>query len=176
MGRSLGRRLRSALVSTVLQLTEGLPEIEYAPGDVVIAQGTRTGSIWILVSGSLHVRRDDQQISTITRPGAVFGEISLLLDQEHGATIVAAEPTVMRLAADGVRLFDEHAGFSRLVASDLARRLDALTIYLADVKRQYGNAPGIDMVTDVLQHLSRVPTSSTPAARPVSARDPDPEY
>ncbi len=158
----------------MLQLTEGLPEVEYAPGDVVIAQGTRTGSIWILVSGSLQVRRDDQQISTITRPGAVFGEISLLLDQEHGATIVAAEPTVMRLAADGVRLFDEHAGFSRLVASDLARRLDALTIYLADVKRQYGNAPGIDMVTDVLHQLSRMPAATT--ARPVSARDPDPEY
>lgn len=160
----------------MLQLTEGLPEVEYAPGDVVIAQGTHTGSIWILVSGSLQVSRDGQQISTIARPGAVFGEISLLLDQEHGATIVAAEPTVMRLAADGVRLFDEHAGFSRLVASDLARRLDALTIYLADVKRQYGNAPGIDMVTDVLQQLSRMPASTNPAARPVSARDPDPEY
>jgi CRP/FNR family transcriptional regulator, cyclic AMP receptor protein len=160
-------------VSTVLQLTEGLPEVEYAPGDVVIAQGTRTGSIWILVSGSVHVRRDDQQISTISAPGAVFGEVSLLLDQEHGAMIVAAEPTVMRVAADGVRLFDDHVGFSRLVASDLARRLDALTIYLADVKRQYGNAPGIDMVSDVLQQLSRLPASS---ARPVSARDPDPEY
>ena len=157
----------------VLDLTDGLPEVEFAPGDVVIAEGARTGSIWILVSGSVNVRRGGESISTITHPGTVFGEISLLLDQPHGATLIAAEPTRMRLAEDGMELFEQLPEFCREVAAGLARRLDALTIYLADVQRQYGAAPGISMVTDVLQHLASAPVSTV---RPVSARDPDPEY
>jgi len=163
-------------VNPVLELTEGLPEVEYAAGDLVIEEGTRTGSIWIIVSGSVNVRRGTEQISTISRPGSMFGEISLLLDQPHGATVEAAEPTLMRLAVEGIELFDQHAGFSRLVATELARRLDALTIYLADVKQQYGAAPGIAMVSEVLHELARRPSSSVPSVRPVSTRDPDPEY
>ncbi len=163
-------------MATVLELTEGLPEVEYAPGDVVIEEGTRTGSIWILVSGSVNVRRGSTAISTNSQPGSVFGDVSLLLDQPHGATVEAAEPTVMRYAADGVHLFDRYVGFSRMVATGLASRLDVLTAYLADIKQQYGAAPGIAMVSDVLRHLAAQPVSSVPAVRPVSARDPDPEY
>lgn len=125
------------------------------------------------LDGELEVRRDDQQISVLDRPGTTFGEISLLLDQAHGATVVATVPTRMRRAADGAALFDQHPEFARLVATELARRLDSLTVYLADVKRQYGAAPGIAMVTDVLRHLSQQRAETT---RPLSARDPDPEY
>lgn len=160
----------------VLELTEGLPEVAYSVGDIVIEEGSRTGSIWIMVSGSVNVRRGTEPISTISRPGSVFGEVSLLLDQPHGATVEAAEPTRMRLAVDGHELFDRHPVFSRSVATDLARRLDSLTIYLADVKQQYGAAPGIAMVSGVLEQLAQRPASSVPSTRPVSARDPDPEY
>lgn len=157
----------------MLALTEDLPEVAYDTGQTVIAEGTRTGSIWILVSGSLNIRRGDEPISVIRQPGAVLGEISVLLGQDHGATVEAAEPCRLRWAADGARLFETHAAFAMLVAADLARRLDSLTIYLADVKRQYRGAPGLTMVSDVLQHLSQ---RTAPDVRPVSARDPDPEY
>jgi CRP-like cAMP-binding protein len=160
-------------VSTLLALTADLPEVSYAPGDVVIEQGTRTGSIWILVSGAVDVRRGDQHISTVDTAGASFGDISILLDQPHGAGVVAARPTVMRHAADGAALFDQHAGFARLVAASLARRLDSLTIYLADLQRQYGTAPGLSMVADVLRHISQ---QSGDDVRPVSSREPDPEF
>lgn len=168
-------------VSAVLSLTADLPEVDYADGHVVIAEGTRTGSVWVLVDGAVRVHRAGQQISTIDRPGATFGEISLLLDQAHGATVVAAGPTRMRLAHDGAQLFDRHPEFARLVAAELARRLDSLTGYLADVQRQYGGAsgaPGLSMVTDVLHHLAQHPDTQhlNEAERPVSARDPDPEY
>lgn len=166
-------RTTLAAVAELLTLTDDLPEVTYAPGDVVIHEGTRTGSIWVLVSGAVDVLRGDQHISVVDRPGASFGEISILLDQPHGASVVARVPTVMRVAADGARLLDERPGFGRLAATSLARRLDALTIYLADVQRQYGAAPGIAMVTDVLRHISQ---QSGPEVRPTSSRDPDPEY
>lgn len=157
----------------MLSLTTDLPEIEFAPGEVVIAEATRTGAIWILVSGAVTVRRGAEPISVLSRPGTVLGEISLLLDQPHGATVEAAEQAVLRFAADGAALLERHASFSRLVATDLARRLDALSVYLADIQRQYDGAPGLRMVSDVLRHLS---SQAPQATRPVSVRDPDPEY
>lgn len=160
-------------VSGLLLLTVDLPEVEFAPGEVVLAEGTRTGAIWVLVSGAVEVLRGDQHISIVDRPGASFGESSILLDQPHGATVVATAPTVMRRARDGAQLLSERPGVALLVAAGLAQRLDALTIYLADVQRQYGSAPGISMVGEVLRHLSQQPVLDD---RPVSVRDPDPEF
>ena len=60
-----------------------------------------------------------------------------------------------------------------LVAQGLAERLNFVTTYLADLKHQYGNAPGLSMVSDVLHRLGH---RQGPVARPGSARDPDAEY
>ena len=61
----------------------------------------------------------------------------------------------------------------RLVAVGLAERLDFVTSYLSDLKHQYGDAPGLAMVSDVLKQLA---LRQAPLARPGSARDPDPDY
>jgi len=45
--------------------------------------------------------------------------------------------------------------------------------YLADLKHQYGDAPGLAMVSDVLSKLSQ---HTGPAAQSGSAREPNPEY
>ena len=55
----------------------------------------------------------------------------------------------------------------------LAERLNFVTTYLADLKHQYGDAPGLAMVSDVLSQLSQ---RQGAVARPGSARDPEPEY
>ena len=60
---------------------------------------------------------------------------------------------------------------TRLVAIGLAERLNLVTTYLADLKHQYGDAPGIAMVGEVLARLAE---RQAPPARPGSARDPDP--
>jgi CRP/FNR family cyclic AMP-dependent transcriptional regulator len=163
------------VVVPLLSLTEGLPEQAFAPGDVVIVEGERTGAVWILVSGSVLVRRGDEVIASNDRPGSMFGEISLLLGQPHNATVVATEATTMRYVEAGEALFERHPDLARIVATDLARRLDTLTIYLADVQRQYGAAPGLSMVKQVLMNLADQATTSD-SPRPVSARDPDPEF
>ena len=62
---------------------------------------------------------------------------------------------------------------TRLVAVGLAERLNFVTTYLADLKHQYGDAPGLTMVSDVLNQLAQ---RQAPPARPGSARDPHPAY
>jgi hypothetical protein len=55
----------------------------------------------------------------------------------------------------------------------LAERLNFVTTYLADLKHQYGDAPGLTMVSAVLRELSE---RQDERARPGSARDPNPDY
>jgi CRP/FNR family cyclic AMP-dependent transcriptional regulator len=156
----------------MLARTTGLPEIVLNPGDTLVREGDAGNSLWVLVSGALQVRKGGVAISTISLPGAVIGEISLLLDAPYSATVMASEPCVLRHAADGRALLADPA-ITQIVARGLAERLTLVTTYLADLKHQYGDAPGLSMVHDVLNQLAQ--RQGTPA-RPGSARDPDPEY
>jgi CRP-like cAMP-binding protein len=157
----------------MLRLSAHLPEIAFAPGDVIVPEGGSAGPIWVLVSGALQVRKGNVRVNTVTRPGALVGEISLLLNSVYTATVEAAEPSVMRYAADGHAFLASDPAVTTLLAAGLAERLNFVTTYLADLKHQYGDAPGLAMIPDVLRQLAQ---SQAAAARPGSARDPNPEY
>ena len=139
----------------MLTLSAHLPEVAFAPGDVIVHEGGAAGPIWVLVSGAL------------------VGEISLLLNSVFSVTVEAAEASVMRFAADGRALLSSDPAITTLVAVGLAERLNFVTTYLADLKHQYGDAPGLSMIPDVLRQLAQ---RQAPVARPGSARDPDPDY
>jgi CRP-like cAMP-binding protein len=157
----------------MLQLASHLPERAFAPGDVVVREGQPGGALWVLVSGALLVRKAGIVVNTITHPGAIVGEVSALLGSAYSATVEATEPSVLRHAIDAQALLDSHPAITRLVAVGLAERLNFVTTYLADLKAQYGDAPGLTMVTSVLCELSE---RQVERARPGSARDPNPEY
>ena len=162
----------AAAVADMLVLSAHLPEIEVACGDVVVREGGTGGSIWVLVSGALRVRKGDTEVNTITNPGALVGEMSVLLGVDHSATVEATEPSTLRHAADGHVLLADPA-VTKLVAVGLAERLSFVTTYLADLTEQYADVPGLSMVSDV---LSRLEQHAGPLASPGSERDPDPDY
>lgn len=157
----------------MLSLSSHLPEVALEPGAAVVREGDAGGALWVLVSGALSVRKGATQVNTVTQPGALIGEISVLLGVPYGATVEATAPSVLRHAADGRALLASHPDITRLVAVGLAERLNFVTTYLADLKQQYGDAPGLAMAADVLNQIAR---RRGPALRPGSARDPDPEY
>jgi len=160
-------------MTDMLALSAHLPEIELAPGDVLVHEGGSGDGLWVLVSGALQVRKGNVMVNTITKPGALIGEISLLLHTVYSATVQATERSIVRHSADGDGLLSSDPAITRLVAVGLAERLNVVTAYLADLKHQYGDAPGLSMVSDVLSQLAQ---RQAPAARPGSARDPAPDY
>lgn len=160
-------------MNELLHLLDDLPAVTFAPGDTVVAEGGTEGAIWMLVSGALSVSKNGITFNAVTRPGALVGEISVLLGVPYGATVQATAPSVLRHAPDGRALLDRHPSMARLVAVGLAERLNHVTTYLVDLQAQYGSAPGLAMVPDVLRELSQ---RQSPPARPGSARDPDPAY
>ena len=160
-------------MADMLGVSSHLPEIKFGPGETIVREGGAAGAIWILVSGALQVRKGSVLVNSITRPGALVGEVSLLLGTTHTATVETTERSVMRFAADGDALLSGDPAITKLVAVGLAERLNFVTTYLADLKHQYGDAPGLAMVSDVLSQLSQ---RQGGVARPGSARDPEPEY
>jgi CRP-like cAMP-binding protein len=156
-----------------LALTAHLPEVELDTGDIVVREGGTSSCLWILVSGALRVVKGNVTVSTIDHPGAVIGEMSLLLGSRHSATVEATRPTRLRFAANGNALIDQDPAFAKFVAIGLAERLAYVTTYLADLTVQYGDAPGLSMLPTV---LSRLEQRAGPKAVPGSLRDPDPDY
>ena len=158
----------------ILEHSAHLPQIQFAAGDVVVREGDNAGGIWVLVSGALRVRKGSELVNAINRPGAMVGEISLLLGtKQYSATVEAATPSVLHYAEDGQAFLSSDPDIIRHVAMGLAERLHFVTSYLADLKHQYGDAPGLAMVSDVLSELAQ---RQVAPARPGSARDTNPDY
>ena len=157
----------------MLTLSAHLPEVAFGPGEAIVREGSMAGDIWVLVSGALRVSKGGVAVNVIDQPGAVVGEISVLLGLPCTATVQASERSVLRRATDGKALLEGDPGITSLIAVGLAERLNFVTTYLADLKQQYGDAPGLAMIPDVLRELGQ---RHGPVARPGSAREPDPEY
>lgn len=157
----------------ILELTAELPVVELASGDVLVTEGEAGGGIWILLSGSMRVLKTGIEINTISRPGAIIGEMSVLLGRPYSATVEAMEPTRLRYAEDGDALLASDPSVTWTVAIGLAERLAFVTTYLADLTHQYGDAPGLAMIPTVLNQLEQ---RTAPKAVPGSLREPNPEY
>lgn len=157
----------------MLDLSSHLPELAVETGDAIVREGGAAGGIWVLVSGSLVVRKGDVVVGTIDHPGSTIGEMSVLLDAVHSATVEAAEPSRLRFAEDGKALLASDPHIATLIATGLAERLKYVTSYLADLKHQYGDAPGLTIVANVLNRLGH---HSGPPVISGSAREPNPEY
>ena len=115
----------------------GLPVMECPCGENVLTAGSTTGRLFVLRSGSVEVLKDGVQIAEISEPGAVFGEMAVLLDQPHTADVRARERSEF-LVADAPTLLAGDSTVALYVAAILARRLDSVNRVLLDLKRQLG--------------------------------------
>ncbi len=138
----------------------GRPETNFAAGSKILTQGERTGRLIVLTSGEALVERDGTPIAVVSEPGSILGEMSLLLDAPHAATVTALCDCRAVVIENGGAVIKSDQRAILAVTKLLARRLDALTGYLADLKKQYaGDDDHVAMVHDVLgclcQHQSR---------------------
>ena len=113
----------------------GLPVTRYRTGENILACGSATGKLMILKSGAVEVVKDDVQLAKVSTPGAVFGELALLMDQPHTADVRAVEQSEFYVA-DAQMLSIGDSTVALYVAAILARRLDNANQALIEVKRQ----------------------------------------
>jgi len=146
----------------MLQLIAGHKVQDFAPGDVVLEQGGASGRLLVLIQGEVEILRDDVRVAKASAPGAVFGEMSVLLESPFTATVRALKPSSFAIIENPREFLGSSSAASLHVAKLLATRLDALNKYLVDVKQQYEGHDHIGMVDEVLETLMhRQPRSSS---------------
>ena len=127
-------------------------------GSPIIHEGATTGHLFVLIEGRLEVVKGDTVVAVITEPGAVLGEMSVLLDQPHTATVRAASDSTVYEIGDAASFLREQPAVALLIARLLAQRLNVATTYLADIMHQYaGHGDHLAMVGEILQSMINLP-------------------
>ncbi len=156
----------------MLELCKALPVRTFGPQQVVLQEGQRSGLLYVLVSGSVEVVKGDVRISTISQPGAFLGEMSVLLDAPHMATVRTLEASTLHVTGDPDAFLQSSPAISMELSRLLARKLNLVSTYLADLKRQFAESGDhLEMVDEVLEGLLH---HQEAAALPASDRCPDP--
>jgi len=143
-----------------------LPVRAFAAGDVLIEEGRRTGSLYVLREGRVEIRKEDVELTEVSLPGAVFGEVSVLLGVPPMATVRALTDGSCFVVENARSLLADHPEFYEPIACLLASRLSSVSAYLVDVKHQYATRDDhLGMVDEVLEtllhHQGRRPVPGT---------------
>lgn len=137
-----------------LELCRDVPVRAFEPGAILLAEGETSGLLYILIEGEVEIVKGDFQINTVSDPGAIFGEISVLLDIPHMATVRALTGCRAHQVRDANAFLKANQGISYHLAELLARRLHGVSTYLVDLKSQFaGHDNHLGMVDDVLETL-----------------------
>lgn len=159
-------------MTTLLSFAGRLPTVTIPAGEVLLPEGERTGLLYILVDGEVEILKGDVPIDTVADPGALFGEVSVLIDIPHMATVKAITDVRVVRIEDAAAFLRTNPDVAIEVARLLAQRLNHVTSYLVDLKRQFEGHGHLGMVDEVLETLLHQQRQSF---TPGSIRDPDPE-
>jgi CRP-like cAMP-binding protein len=150
--------VRSVLCRTLTleqtdQILKAMVRVAAEPGTVVMGEGERGRGLFVLLEGSVEVRKQDRHggdvsIAVIEAP-TVLGEMNLLTDRPHSATVRAVTACEFQLLT--------RSQFSRLLGSEslaaykvvaaladvIARRLDRMDEKFAELAAQGEPPPPI---------------------------------
>lgn len=132
---------------------EAFPLISLTAGEYLLTQEEKTDSIYFLLEGSVKVIKDGYEIAVVSDKGAVFGEMSILLDNEHSASVQCLEDSKFYHIEHPGKYLEDHPRVIWHIAQILGLRLFNLNQYLVDVKSQYEGHDHLNMVDDVLETL-----------------------
>jgi CRP/FNR family transcriptional regulator, cyclic AMP receptor protein len=119
----------------VLQRLSSLPVEAYRTGETVLARGSSTGKLLVMIEGAVEVVRGGARIAEIAEPGAVFGELAVLLDQPHSADVRTLAPSTFHVT-DARTILQVDPVTALYVAVVLAQRLATVNRYLVEVRRR----------------------------------------
>jgi CRP/FNR family transcriptional regulator, cyclic AMP receptor protein len=157
-------------VQDLLTLCADLPLRTWGPGEAIFEFGRVSDAMYVLRTGTVTIERDGVVFVRISTPGAIFGEMSVVLGRPSNAEALAASTVICHVIEDPEAFLTERPGAAMAVLRVTASRLDGITKYLVDVKRQFADKEGhlgmLGPIIDALEHHQGT-------ARPGSARDPD---
>lgn len=140
--------------SEALERVARFPLSMFEPGEPVLSHATATGRLLFLKDGVVDVALEDVFIARVAEPGAVFGEVSFLLDLLHSATVVAAERSSFHVIEDPEAFLEAEPRVAIYLAQVLARRLNAVNHLLAEARHRIEEPDGPP--ADLMETLQRM--------------------
>jgi len=141
-------------MADILDYCDGLAKISFKPGQVILPENERLGRLYVLVTGQVEVIRERTAVTLVDEPGSIFGEMAVLLDMPHTATVKALSAVTAYEIPDALTFLDKRPEFSLAIATMLARRLYYTTSYLVDLQQQAaGKRQDLDLVDQILATL-----------------------
>jgi len=153
-----------------LELVATQPMATFDAGVIVLEQDAPCTQVLVLLEGEVEVLRDKHRVARTAEPGAVFGEMAMLLGGYCTVRVRCVAPSRFAVISEPGIFFSQSAVASLHVAELLARRIDALNRYLVDVKTQYEGHDHLGMVDSVLGVLMhRQPRPAVVGSRVIDA-------
>jgi len=124
------------------RLAQVVVEREFAPGQVVIEEGSIGQEMYIVVEGLVQVIKgqgDDQTLLALRRPGELFGEMGFIENRPRFATVIAIEFTrLLEFSEPAMRsaLAQQPLLLYQLVRMLSARLREAELQMIADLQRK----------------------------------------
>lgn len=114
----------SCLPEQIASILAVAQEHAYAPGQIIVTQGTPGQAFYLITSGRVAIERDSLALGAFG-PGDFFGEMSLLDSAPRSATIRAVEEThcLMLSSWDFKSLLEQHPAIAIRLLEVLSRRL-----------------------------------------------------
>ena len=142
-------------MKSLIQHCANLPKVALTPGQVILAEGDQTNQLYVLEQGVIEVYRGDETITIVAEPGAIFGEMSVLLAIPHTASVRAVAASEVFVVEDATSYLAKHPEFLLPIATMLASRLRNSTTYLIDIKKQFReHSDHFGMVDEVLETMA----------------------
>ena len=113
----------------------------FAGGDVMLKQGLKGGSAYLILSGKADVFSGDDKVGE-AGPGAMLGEVGMIGDVPYSVTARASEAmTAARIDRSlFMRLATEYPEFGAAVFRALARKIDVSMLDLGQVQQKLEQA------------------------------------
>src|SRR5215212_8858542 len=74
----------------VLDYCTGGIQRDVSAGALIIREGGTSGHLYVLIEGQLEVLKGDTVVASISEPGAIVGEVSVVVGGARAATVRAA--------------------------------------------------------------------------------------
>lgn len=122
-------------MKSVIDLFEGHPRHTRHKGDFILREGKNTFAVFVLIKGSVEIIKNGVRINVVSEPGAILGEMSVLLDSPNTASVRTLEDAEFYIAEQDY--VQNHPEIIHHVAQQLARRLFSINSWVSQLREAY---------------------------------------
>jgi CRP-like cAMP-binding protein len=140
----------------ILESLSAFPLVGFEEGDLLLRQGTVTQRLLFLRDGAVDIVRDQVTLARIAEPGAVLGDMAVILGRPHSADVRAVRPSRCHVVEDAAALLTAEPNLALYVMTVLASRLDEVNRHLIEARNRLGAAgPQRGFFSETLDSMGR---------------------